>query len=135
MRFANRSLLCAALLLTAACTAPPPEKAATRLADSRWTMIDASFGKPDGVSPTFELLGGRILAHSGCNRASGAYQDIAGRLDVSALMSTRMGCRDALSRFETDYYRLLSARPAYRLEGDTLTLVAGEDRARFLRAH
>ena len=129
-----RTLALAPLLLAAACVTQNPQSASARLGESRWTMTEASFGKPEGVTPTLELRGGRILAHSGCNRASGAYKDLAGSLEVGALASTRMACRDALTRFEIAYYRLLSARPAYRIDGETLTLTAGGDSARFMRA-
>ena len=125
------ALIAAALL--AACATPAPDSAP--ITESRWNMTHASFGMPGGgVTPTLEFRGGRVLAHSGCNRASGAYQDRGGQLALDALMSTRMACQDALNQFETRYYKLLSANPAYRIDSDTLTLTAGGESARFSRA-
>jgi heat shock protein HslJ len=125
------ALLAAALFV--GCATSTPESASPRIADSRWIMTDAAFEIPAGVTPTLELRAGRVLAHSGCNRGSGAYRDAGARLAIDALMSTKMACRDALNEFEINYYRLLSASPAYRIDGDMLTLSAGSDRARFTR--
>ena len=126
------ALLAAALL--SACAKPPAGQDPPRIAESRWNMTHASFGVPAGVTPTLEFRAGRVLAHSGCNRGSGAYQDRDGTLAIDALMSTRMACRDDINRFEITYYRLLGAHPAYRIEADALTLTAGDDNARFTRA-
>ncbi len=124
-------LIAAALL--AACATPAPHSAPTT--ESRWNMTHASFGTPGGgVTPTLEFRGGRIYAHSGCNRASGNYQDRGSRLAIDALMSTRMACHDALNQFEIRYYKLLSANPVYRIDSDTLTVTAGGESARFTRA-
>ena len=128
------SLALLAAALFAGCATPStPEPASPRIADSRWIMTDATFEMPGGITPTLELRAGRVLAHSGCNRGSGAYRDAGATLAIDALMSTKMACRDALNQFEINYYRLLSASPAYRIDGDTLTLTAGSDRARFTR--
>lgn len=88
MHCVNRAILSLALLLATARTAPLTEPPAAQLGESLWTMTDASFAMPDGVKPTLELRQGRILlAHSGCNRASGPYQDLAGRLQSSLVTS------------------------------------------------
>lgn len=134
MRCLRAVLALLAATLIAACASATPEAPAAALADSRWSMTDASFGKPDDTKATLELRAGRLFAHSGCNRASGNYQDLGGKLEIVALMSTKMGCRDALNRFENRYYGLLSSHPAYRIDGNTLTLTAGDDRARFSRS-
>ena len=124
------ALVAAALLAACASSASEPAP----VAEGRWTMVQASFGMPGGgIIPTLEFRGGRVFAYSGCNRASGPFQDDGGRLAVGALMSTRMGCRDALNDFEIRYYALLAANPEFRLDGETLTLTAGDDTARFAR--
>jgi heat shock protein HslJ len=123
----------ALLILLAACASPAPESTPPRITDGRWTMTDASFAMPGGVTPALEFRAGRVLAHSGCNRASGAYRDPGDKLVIDALMSTKMACGDALNQFEINYYRLLSASPAYRIDGGTLTLTTASDRARFKR--
>ncbi len=97
-------------------------------------MSDASFAIPDNVIPTLEFRAGRLLAHSGCNRASGSFRDLGGRLEVTALLATKVGCREPLNQFEIAYYRLLEATPAYRIDQGALVLTAGADRARFTRA-
>src|SRR5688572_22091893 len=125
------ALIAAALLM--ACATPGTDS--TSIKDSRWNMTRASFGMPGGgVTPTLEFRGGRVFAHSGCNRASGTYQDRNGTIAIDALMSTKMGCRDTLNQFEIRYYKLLSANPVYRIDADTLTVAADGDSAGFTRA-
>ena len=125
-----------ATALLAACTPMPatPPAVAASISDSRWNMSEASFGIPEGVTPTLEFGAGRLTAHSGCNRAFGPYKDLGGRLEAGPLAATRMGCRDAINEFEIKYYRLLSLTPAYRFEGATLTLTADSGRVKFQRA-
>ncbi len=127
----RRAVLLAIAVALSGCA--PIETAAARVGDSRWTMVDASFGMPAGATPTLEFRAGRVNAHSGCNRGSGGYSDTGGSLAIPALMSTKMACRDDINRFETNYYRLLSSNPTYVIDGDTMTLTAGSDRARFQR--
>jgi heat shock protein HslJ len=116
---------------------PPPEFVFESLPDGEWELVTASFAKagriPGAQRATLTIKDGRISAFSGCNTASGAVQRHNGLLEVPELAATRRGCPGPLGWFEARYFGLLKERPSYLVEGDTLTLVADNERARFQR--
>jgi heat shock protein HslJ len=144
----------AAVLLaaTAGCTAPtrlppavePPPAAADaprlpqRIADGRWELIESNFASgaqsPGARRPTMEFKAGRLAAYSGCNRASGDAIEAEGRMVVGLLAATRMACAEPLASFEQRFFKLIQSEPLLRIEGRSLTLIAGNDNARFRRA-
>ena len=144
----------AAMLLagTAGCTAPtrlppavepPPAtvdapRAPQRIADGRWDLVKSSFdggGQSAGARrPTIGFKAGRLSADSGCNRASGDAIEADGRMVVGLLATTRMACAEPLASFEQRFFRLIQSEPLLRIDGRSLTLVAGNDSARFRRA-
>jgi heat shock protein HslJ len=116
---------------------PPPEFVFEPLPDGEWELVTASFAEtgqfPGARRATLTIKDGRISAFSGCNTASGAVQRHNGLLEVPEFAVTRRGCPGPLGWFEARYFGLLKERPSYLVEGDTLTLVADNERARFRR--
>jgi heat shock protein HslJ len=142
-------LLIAAVLgasVVQGCTVAPPAEAPREAApapkmpvsDGSWELVTSSFigaGRIPGVPrATLGFKGGRLSAFSGCNRANANAYHTDGRLEVAALAATRRGCPEPLSTFEARFFKLLRSQPVYRVEGDTLTLVDGEQSAKFRRA-
>lgn len=75
------------------------------------------------ITLTFE--GGRIGASAGCNSMSGTVDTSGGRLRVTALGGTEIGCdadRHAQDRWLAE---LLESDPTWRLDGDALTIDDG----------
>lgn len=128
-------LWCAAIAIggasCAAVDAPPP------LPEGQWEIIAASFTDinhmPGIQRATLLIRDGRISAFSGCNTGVGAVSAADGKLAVAAMASTRRACLNPTGDFENRYFKLLQAQPSFRVEGDTLSLVAGDDSARFRR--
>jgi heat shock protein HslJ len=106
--------------------------------DGNWELVTSTFigaGRIPGVPrPTLTFKDGQLAAFSGCNRASAAARLVDDWLEVGAMAATRRGCPEPLGSFETRYFKLLAERPVFRVDGDTLTLVAGKQNARLRRA-
>jgi heat shock protein HslJ len=134
------ALLCA---LIQGCVAPTPEPpprepVVSAVPDGDWELVNSTFigtGRIPGVPrATLAFKDGRMSAFSGCNRASAAARLLDDWLEVEAMAATRRGCPEPLGSFETRFFKLLGARPVFRVDGDTLTLVAGSQNARLRRA-
>jgi len=133
--------LCCALV--AGCVTPPPgtpprDPVVAPVPDGNWELVTSTFigtGRIPGVPrATLEFKAGTMAAFSGCNRASAAARLVDDWLEVEAMATTRRGCPEPLGSFESRYFKLLGARPVFRVDGDTLTLVAGSQNARLRRA-
>ena len=107
--------------------------------EGQWELVTSTFigaGRIPGVPrATLIFEEGRIAAFSGCNRGSAAAYHVEGRLEVDALIATRRACAEPLSTFEARFFKLLRSQPVYRVEGDTLMLLGGEQSAKFRRLH
>lgn len=119
--------------------APPPrEPVVSAVPDGDWELVNSTFigtGRIPGVPrATLAFKDGRVEAFSGCNRASAAARLVDDWLEVEAMAATRRGCPEPLASFETRFFKLLGARPVFLVDGDTLTLVAGNQNARLRRA-
>ena len=135
------ALFCA---LIAGCVSPPPEAVPPRepvvspVPDGNWELVTSTFigtGRIPGVPrATLEFKDGQMSAFSGCNRASGAARLVDDWLEVGAMAATRRGCPEPLGSFESRYFKLLGGRPVFLVDGDTLTLVGGNQNARLRRA-
>lgn len=116
---------------------PPPAFVFEPLPDGEWELVTASFAEsgriPGARRATLTFKDGRISAFSGCNTASGAVQGHHGLLEVPELATTRRGCPEPLGWFEARYFGFLKGRPSYHVEGNALTLVVDNERARFRR--
>jgi heat shock protein HslJ len=70
-----------------------------------------------------------VRAHVGCNRMGAAAAAgellIDGRLTISGLGGTLVGCQPPLRDQEEWLKTFLTSQPAWRLDGDELTLVSG----------
>lgn len=142
-----RLTLAGALLAAlAACTVPPPseapvappaQKIPVSAADGKWELVTSTFigaGRIPGVPRAMLAFDeGGLSAFSGCNRARAPAFRVEGRLEVVGLAATRRACPEPLNTFEARFFKLLQAKPVYRIEGDTLTLLSGEQSARFRR--
>lgn len=126
-------------LIQGCATAPTPEAGLPPIAlpDGNWEIVAASFAQtgrvPGAPRATLAFQNGRISANSGCNSASAAVRGVAGRLEVEKLAATRRACPEPLGWFESRFFGLLKAGPLYRVDGDALVLVAGDNNARFRR--
>ena len=69
---------------------------------------------------------GRLVATAGCNTMSGTVRTEDGRLVTDGLAVTEMGCDPP--RHEQDEWLagILGAKPAWRTDGPTLTITAGD---------
>jgi heat shock protein HslJ len=83
------------------------------------TRIRLSFGRDH-----------RLGAHAGCNSMGGEAEAAGGRLVVSDLATTEMGCDPARHDQDEWLAGVLTSRPAYRLEGAVLTLRQGSTELR-----
>jgi heat shock protein HslJ len=106
--------------------------------DGDWELVNSTFigtGRIPGVPrATLAFKDGRLSAFSGCNRAGAAARLVDDWLEVEAMAATRRACPEPLGSFEVRFFKLLGARPVFRVDGDTLTLVAGSQNARWRRA-
>lgn len=130
----KRAVICAAGLFLASCAtldSPIP------LPEGQWEMTTSSFidiGRIPGIPrATLQIGNGRIAAYSGCNTGSGAVSSVDGRMAVDKLATTRRACMEPIGGFEGRYFKLLQARPYFRVENGMLILAAGDDSARFRR--
>ena len=107
------------------------------IADSRWSLSESSF-EPSELKgrvrpPSLQFSGDRLSANSGCNLANGAFKIERGRLQVGPMASTRRACQGPIGEFEHRFFALLAANPTVAMDGDVLTLTAGDDSVRFTR--
>lgn len=130
-------LLCALVLpgLLASCASLDTASVPEPLPEGGWELVTSNFvesGRLPGLArATLELKDGRLAAYSGCNRGLGAVTSQAGRLAVSAFDVTRRDCPEPIGSFDARYFRLLKDAPVYRVDGDTLLLIAGDYNAQF----
>jgi len=132
-------------VLVQGCVAPPPEPApparepvVSAVPDGNWELVTSTFigaGRIPGVPrATLAFKDGRLSAFSGCNRASASARLVDDWLEVGAMAATRRACPEPLGSFESRFFKLLEGRPVFRVDGETLTLVAGNQNARLRRA-
>lgn len=117
---------------------PPREPVVSAVPDGDWELVNSTFigtGRIPGVPrATLAFKDGRMSAFSGCNRANAAARLVDDWLEVEAMAATRRGCPEPLGSFEARFFKLLGTRPVFLVDGDTLTLVAGNQNARLRRA-
>lgn len=64
----------------------------------------------------------RLIADAGCNSMQGSVRVDGGRIEVSDLASTGMGCEQPVMEQDAWLGRLLSSKPSWKLDRDTLTV-------------
>ncbi|HYN31929.1 MAG TPA: META domain-containing protein [Ilumatobacteraceae bacterium] len=67
-----------------------------------------------------------ISAQAGCNTQNGGYTITDGVLEVSQMISTMMGCDEALMAQDTWLSEFLTSSPEISLDGETLTLTGAD---------
>lgn len=124
----------AALLALAACgatTSPPAGNDDSGLRGRTFLSTDVTEdGKPrplaDRTKVTFRFMNdGRLLADAGCNTMSGQANLRGGRLEVSGLGMTEMGCDPLRHQQDTWLAKLLESTPSWRLDGSNLVVTSG----------
>jgi heat shock protein HslJ len=106
-------------------------EADAELEGTQWRLDAVVAGSgPDGAvssvlgEPTLELGDGQLTGHTGCNGFEGSYEVEGDRLHLSQLVSTRIGCEDALAVQEAHVLGVLGSSPTVRVEGPALELTA-----------
>lgn len=69
---------------------------------------------------------GAVNLQAGCNTMGGRFRVEDGRLRVSQVSGTEMGCADALMKQDEWLTDFLMASPTVAMDGDTLTLTGGD---------
>ncbi|TWP53625.1 META domain-containing protein [Lentzea tibetensis] len=125
MRTLTGAALVAGVLLTAACGGGSGQ------AGAPWgrTFLSSSVtedGKPrplvTGTRLRMTFENDELKAHAGCNHIGGRASLDSGKLTVSDLSTTGIGCDPPLQEQDAWFSRFISAGPAWRLEGDDLLL-------------
>lgn len=62
----------------------------------------------------------RLIADAGCNSMQGSVRLDGGKIDVSDLAATGIGCPQQLMEQDTWLSQFLSSKPSWKLDGDTL---------------
>lgn len=76
----------------------------------------------DGTRITLTFDDGRVGFHAGCNTHTGAVRDDAGRLVVTDMQSTEIGCDQQLHEQDAWLSDVLMQQPHWELSGDELVL-------------
>jgi heat shock protein HslJ len=124
LRFLMIGLLPAVSMAAAPADNPP-------LPDTHWTLQTLD-GAPvfanKGSVPHLVLHAStqKLSGSAGCNRLQGRYTQRGTQLALTALASTRMACAPLLMQQEQRFIELLGLAGAYRIEGQTMSLLQGE---------
>jgi putative lipoprotein len=119
--------------LTRAAEVDPIPALAAPLEDTRWKLVwlAESSSAPDSQREAWITLAsqeGRASGSTGCNRLSGAYRTVGDSLSFGAMAMTRMAC-PGMGDQEQVFTRALEATRRFAVQGDTLELHDGADRA------
>ncbi len=110
--------------------ADPPVEVTYADLDGRAFVSTGSTGyeiAPD-TTISMEFSDQRISAHGGCNGQNAGVDVVDGQLELtSELASTMMGCEDALMAQDQWLGAFLESGPTVTLDGDVLTLTAGDE--------
>ena len=130
----NRTALFAlsalALPLLAACTTGGT--ATAPIAGSNWSFVSIDGEKPVSSRAGLTIEAKSFSADAGCNGMGGDLTIEPTRLVTGPFISTIMFC-DGVMEQEKAVSALLGASPAYKVEGDTLTLTAPGHSAKLAR--
>jgi heat shock protein HslJ len=120
--------LCAGMMVLAACTSQGSQQGGD-LTGTVWALTEL-MGKPPvagtGISAEF-TADGKVSGSAGCNRYSGSYTVSGNNITFSSPMaSTMMMCEQAVMDQESAYLNALGEVTAFAINGDQLTLSAGD---------
>ncbi|MBP6279571.1 MAG: YbaY family lipoprotein [Rhodocyclaceae bacterium] len=118
-----------------ACATPlqPTTAATASLRDTYWKLTELD-NKVMTIAPvqqrevrlTLASGGNRAFGFSGCNQFSGRYEHVGASLRFSQLAGTMMACTPNLMELEAKFLKTLGASGAYRIDGERLSLLAGD---------
>ncbi|MFZ6747536.1 YbaY family lipoprotein [Undibacterium sp. Ren11W] len=97
-----------------------------KLSELDGVKISMSATQKREVRITLSAEGGRVSGFGGCNQINGAYQQSASALRFLQMASTRMACAAPFMELESQVLSMLDAVSAYRLDGEQLVLLKGE---------
>jgi heat shock protein HslJ len=126
MKRMTLSLLILAFTL-AACGSP-----SSGLGGTTWQLV--SYGpadKPNAAAPgvqTSLVFGkdGKVSGTMGCNQFSGSSTTKGDQIAFSAMATTLMACADPAMSQETAVLAMLSGTATYKVDGNQLTITAGD---------
>jgi uncharacterized lipoprotein YbaY/heat shock protein HslJ len=103
------------------------------LKDTYWKLIELD-GAAVVMAPaqkrevriTLASEGARLFGFSGCNQLVGAYVQESNALRFTQMASTKMACVPPFMELESQVLKMLGATTAYRIEGQQLTLLGGD---------
>ena len=134
MRKLKGLLIGAALLGLAGCAAPHAGNGQLELTSAQWELVKWSTQPmpPAGVHPIvlrFDQRGdeGRVSGHAGCNQFSAPYVlREGGEITIATPVATRMTCAPDTMEFEERLLDKLESVSAYKINGSTMELIAGD---------
>jgi heat shock protein HslJ len=96
---------------------PPPSPGAT-LGGTNWNLTEmggtADFAR---IAPTIEFgADGSVSGFAGCNTFSGTFTTDGGKLTMSPLATTKIGCQRPASAVESEYLNALSGVTTWELD-------------------
>jgi heat shock protein HslJ len=129
-------LLLAAGLVTAcgggtAAGALPPEAVLGEWQLTGWTRDGADVATPSVATATLDVDAEGLGGRSFCNSYSGEYTVDGGRIEVSGLGGTDMGCDPDVMSAESEFLAALGAASRVDVRAGVLTLAGGQDELRF----
>ena len=103
------------------------------LKDTYWKLIEID-GATVVMAPaqqrevriTLASEGSRLFGFSGCNQLVGAYVQDGNALRFTQMAGTRMACVEPLMELESHVLKMLGATTGYRIEGEQLILLGGD---------
>jgi heat shock protein HslJ len=105
----------------------------TELKDTYWKLIELDGAKivmapaqQREVRITLASEGSRLFGFSGCNQLVGAYVQDGSALRFKQMAGTRMACVEPLMDLESQVLKMLGDTTDYRIEGEQLTLLGGD---------
>ena len=111
-----------------AATAPASGR---KLRDTRWNLVElngtAAVSAANGTPAHLELYKtGQLSGSTGCNNIAGSYIAAAGGSQFTPGATTMMACPPPQTQQEQAFFAALKATTAYRIAGDTLVLLNGQ---------
>jgi putative lipoprotein len=114
---------------------PAPAQTATaggrKLTDTHWNLVELNgqgvVPGSDGKPAHLELYKtGQLSGSTGCNNIAGSYLAADGGLQFTPGATTMMACPPRRTQQEQAFFAALKATSSYRIEGDSLQLLNGQ---------
>jgi heat shock protein HslJ len=80
----------------------------------------------EGSEITISFADGSVSVQAGCNTQNGGYEIEDGVLQVGQMVSTMMACDEPLMTQDEVVAGIVTGNPTIELDGDDLTLTAGD---------